>query len=68
MLTNQYIGLCFDFALDYRNCDHDFDSGDDIQNIHCRPLILLLSTLLSTRIFYNNPTKTLFEVKMPYSF
>ena len=50
------------------NGDNDFDNGDDIQNIHCRPLISLLATLLATRIFYYNPTRTLLEVKNPYSF
>ena len=39
-----------------------------LQNIHCRPSISLLATLLGTRIFCYNPTRTLLEVKKAYSF
>ena len=70
LLTNQYLCLRFNFAFDYRNDDgnYDFDNGDDTQNVHYRPLISLLATLLGTRIFYHNPTRALLEVKKPYSF
>ena len=48
--------------------DNDIGDDDDVQNIHDRPSISLLATLLATRIFYYNPTRTLLEVKKPYSF
>ena len=52
------------------NGDDDNDIGDDdvVQNIHCQPSILLLATLLAIWIFYCNPTRTLLEVKKPFSF
>ena len=37
-------------------------------DIHCRPSISLLATLLGTRIFCYSPTRTLLEVKKSYSF
>ena len=68
-LTNLYLCLCLNCAFNYHsdNGDYDFDSGDDILNVHCRPLISLLATLLATRIFCYNPTRTLLEVRKPYS-
>ena len=50
---------CFHDAFDYYN-----DNGDDddyiVKNndIHCRPSISLLATLLGTRIFCYNPTRS----------
>ena len=57
-----------DYYDDNGDDDNDIGDDDDVQNIHCRPSISLLATLLATRIFYYNPTRTLLEVKKPYSF
>ena len=56
-----------DYYDDNGDDDNDIGDDDNVQNIHCRPSISLLATLLATRIFYFNPTGTLLEVKKSYS-